>query len=513
MALLTARRAAEVADFFGVNLHLGQGLYPSQARYIELIKELGIKNYRIGYTPWTELDIKAIYAQTGAKACLITASYDVSKPSTIIDTLKNLIGVAPIRYIENPNEPDGFGLNYEGLSYPASIAKFATDLKTALRGSTSTTEIKALPIVGTSVAYYHSDGIDLSVLVDMGNTHPYDSEKLPEATEHYGSIREIVQGTDKIHGSNKPRIATEYGYYQSVAATPNQTWDYGQRYPISETANAKYVIRRSLFLLDNSYGNFKHGYIYELRDGGGNLEQKEESFGLTKYDGTPKASFYAIKHLIATVKDDAANAFTFTPTPLDIAFSGDTTNLQSRLYQKANGNYVLALWRKLKSYQEEIRDANGVVTTPRGDINYTSTNVTVSLSGLTNIAVNRVDLVSGTKTVIGNSSSFSVPVADSVVLVEINKVAVPSVLASFYSLTNYGGDKLELTSPGVYNLEGSLLYMNNTIESLKVSPGVRATVYAKYNQGETPLVYTEGSYPTIPSSMNNFASCIKIELV
>lgn len=68
--------------------------------------------------------------------------------------------------------------------------------------------------------------------------------------------------------------------------------------------------------------------------------------GLTRFDGTPKPSFMAIRNLIALLADPGA---AFTPGGLTYRIDGAPESLHHTLLQKRNGTFFLALWHEVPS--------------------------------------------------------------------------------------------------------------------------------------------------------------------
>ena len=72
------------------------------------------------------------------------------------------------------------------------------------------------------------------------------------------------------------------------------------------------------------------------------LTNSEDHFGLLRSDYSEKPAFVAIKNLLSIVGYVAPA----TPTPLPYSLSGDTAgDLQQLVLQRANGSYLVALWR------------------------------------------------------------------------------------------------------------------------------------------------------------------------
>ena len=165
MALVPARRAAELYNFFGANVKLGWDIYPSLQTHVDMIKYLDIRNIRAGFVSGTKENFIDLHTFTGAKLCMLSALEYGSQtglnvnPAEIVQTIKE-VGKDKIAYVEQANEQDLNDFEYGGQVYPESVNIYAEDLHNALKADPYTADI---PIIGASVAYYDDNGIDLRI--------------------------------------------------------------------------------------------------------------------------------------------------------------------------------------------------------------------------------------------------------------------------------------------------------------------------------------------------------------
>lgn len=252
-----------------------------------------------------------------------------------------------LEYLEAPNEmdhgfrkgkpayPDASTRTYKGLSYPQMVKPLQNDLYAAIKADPETNKIKIM-MAGFS---YPDNTLDVGLVegADCANTHSYPDGGYPTFRLDDWYIPRMRVNV----GATKSLCATETGYHNAEVANPGH-WIYG----VSEIAAAKYQMRQ---LFEYYKRGFDKVYLYEFIDGAAGSQYAEGSFGLLKYDGTPKKQFEAIRNLLAKLNDPGPR---FIPEPLDFTLRGDTALMGHQLFQKRDGSYVLALWNRGKSYEK-----------------------------------------------------------------------------------------------------------------------------------------------------------------
>ncbi len=131
--------------------------------------------------------------------------------------------------------------------------------------------------------------------------------------------------------AHKPFISSECGYHSALADSANH-WG------TPPDVLTKYL--PAMFLYHYEYGIVR-SFAYELMDQFDNPSSHEANFGLLDSKGQPKASFVALKNVIALLADPGAP---FQPEALDWSLKGDTQDVQVTLLQKRNGDFYLAFW-------------------------------------------------------------------------------------------------------------------------------------------------------------------------
>jgi hypothetical protein len=194
------------------------------------------------------------------------------------------------------------------------------------------------PVFANSLAHASSADqlANLSAYMDYGNMHSYPGGAgLPSNVSS-----SWIPQWNKIDGS-KPEVATETGYH----TCPTCTNGVG----VSTQAQAKYLARLVLEYFNR--GIFRTN-LYELMDEGTSTTDREDNWGLIKYNGTVKPSFTTLKNLI-TLLDDPGVAF--TPGRLDYTLTGALTSTHSVLLQKRDGTFYLVLWQEVSSYNTSTK--------------------------------------------------------------------------------------------------------------------------------------------------------------
>jgi hypothetical protein len=193
-----------------------------------------------------------------------------------------------------------------------------------------------LPVIGPSLVHRGSRAAlgDLSSYLDRGNLHPY-----PGGTPPLWNLADERQIASYVSGS-KPVVATEIGYHTDLAFT-------GGNRPVTEKVAATYMPR---IALEAFRGGIERTYIYTLADlwspseaAARGFSASENSFGLLRWDLSPKPSFYALRNLLRAVDGDSAPVG--TPGGLRFGLEGAGPDVRSMLLQSADGTYALVLWR------------------------------------------------------------------------------------------------------------------------------------------------------------------------
>ena len=172
-------------------------------------------------------------------------------------------------------------------------------------------------------------------------------------------MREPISG-------GKPVWATEAGFHNALRARSGQP-------PVSEATGAVYMLRT---FLEHFRSGIARTYAYELVDEKPEpaLRDPEQHFGLLRHDMTRKPAFNALRNLLTLVgRDDRAPSL--RPIRLDISSPG--VHVRRLVLRKADGTYLVALWRLRSSWDRDRRRPLRVPTRP----------VTVAVPGAARVAI------------------------------------------------------------------------------------------------------------------------------
>lgn len=329
-----ARSADSFIDSLGIVIKLNRR-DTAYKQYDDLIKprlqELGISHVRDEARPnATHMQRKLQdLASIGIKSTLIMDPRWKVTPVNAVALVKKMAGA--IEAVEGPNEwdlrPD---LEYQGQSYPQGVKNFQRDLYKAMKKDAATKDIPVL-----SASFADSDNIVQSrkVNCDLGNLHVYPRGGKSPTNK---MDRELIPAS-KSSCRSKPVFVTEAGYHNAI-----------NKYGVSEQASAKYLPR--LYLEYFNQG-IERTYIHQLLDLKSNpkADRPQLNYGLLRYDGSEKPAFFALKNLIAILKD-ISNTNNNSLDYLDYTITGNTANINHTLLQKKDGDFFLILWQDALSY-------------------------------------------------------------------------------------------------------------------------------------------------------------------
>lgn len=350
---VSPRSAAAFRDSVGVSTHIVyySTAYGQWARVVERLEELGVRHLRDGtyanpapqWRKWNERYYQAVeYAADRGFRFL----FGLGNPGYEAGTLDDLIGVVAGRLrpaaeaVEGPNEFDRY---VGGPRWPATLAAYGRSLYRKVKANPS---LRTLPVIGPSLA--EADGPrrlgDQSSWLDRGNLHPY-TGGAPPNPEWLAADRTRVARIS----ANKPVWATEAGFHNALRARDAHA-------PVSEAAGAVYTLRT---VLEHFKAGIARTYLYEAADVWPDPQLRKSSwnFGLLRHDLSPKPAYTALKNLLAL-----AGGAGRTPSsrPLSLAISTRAGDLRRLVLQKADGSYLVILWRLASVWDRERRTALSV---------------------------------------------------------------------------------------------------------------------------------------------------------
>jgi hypothetical protein len=259
-----------------------------------------------------------------------------------------------------------------------------------------------ISIYGASVAFpaHFAEFGNLSAYMQYGNFHNYTYPDMPETSSNCCSVGTWFADSPSMNGI-KPVVTTETGF------TTSQSDDSAQY--VSNLAQESYIPRIFMWQLKNG---ITKTYLYELLD-----EDGTGGYGLLNSSFQPKPSWTMLSNIMAYFADTG----TSPQTPLTYSISGDTTgHLQSLLFQRSNGQYILVPWLATQL-------AN---TSTHADIPPASESLTLNLPA----SVQSVQLTTfntnGTMTttnLAGGSGTFTLPATSLIEAAQFSASSTPSL--------------------------------------------------------------------------------------
>jgi hypothetical protein len=347
-ATTQSRPSETVVDQIGVNVHLSFFDTPYNkfdAIVRPRLSELGVHHIRDGaLTAGNSGALHTYYkrlsalAADGIKSSLVT--FDATSPAflTDLDRLQEVYDQAGrgVEFFEGTNEPN--------LKKNPNWANIGRERQRLLYEAThSNPNLSGVAVLGPSPWGPGAQQLgDISASVDVGNWHIYSGGQYPEATGK-SSLLDYQEQARGLY-SSKPLVATEAGYHSAMNVAP------GKHRPTPENIIARYLPRLILWDLKNGV---MRTYLYELIDSFARGDTDPESnFGLIRHDGTPKPSFYAIKNLIGIFSDSGAVG---SPQSLDWSLTSNNADIQTMLFQRSDGSFLLALWLGVPAWDPDQR--------------------------------------------------------------------------------------------------------------------------------------------------------------
>jgi hypothetical protein len=398
----TARSADGFVDSVGVNTHFGNAIYTGGNAYADpgIISKLGQSGIRhIRDHSWNDTALGIVdnlSSSYGIRADLILGETTRS-PVDLVNLLKAHPGYEAI---EGLNEPDGNTRSYNGFtdspstnSYPATRA-FQNDMFAAINADPLTQNVTVLsPAMGSSSKSQYLAPVSF----DVAAMHSY-----PSAREPTFNLDSNINSMSTLRGSPaKPLMSTETGYYNNPVQLG---W-------IPENLAAKYVPR-----LYGEYFNrgIERTYLYEFANQGPSTTDREQNFGLVRFDLSEKPAFTALKNLINLVGEPGVASY--TPAALDYALtsSSSLSAVHHTLLEKSTGVFYLMLWQDVPVFNRFANNNQGMEIT-NAPISATLT-LNTSMAQARLFQPNNSSAASATY---NYPSSFSVSIPDQVLVIEL----------------------------------------------------------------------------------------------
>lgn len=349
---MEAHSAEAFRQSFGLNSHVaGQGA-DDPGRYAQIkdaLREIGILYSRGKIAKGNAGRARDLFQCCQIKTLARIDARAGNDPRGVVDPqgigraldLAMAIGPEAIVGFEGPNEYTHYqntgDWNLDLRAYTQRVAE-------AIRGRGLTQTIVGPTVYMRREAEIRAIG-DISAWVDASAFHIYTGGLEPSAN------LDDYLGDAQIMAPGKPVWVTEYGFHNALG-NPGSN-------PVSELAAAKYLPRFAALLFAASPEG-KH-FLYEFVDEGTDSSEREQNFGLLRFDLTKKPAYHAIRRLVDAAEGGSAG---LQPEPLDLRLDGDGGGVRSVLLQKAAKEYRLLLWQEARIWDRKALTDIAVATRP-----------------------------------------------------------------------------------------------------------------------------------------------------
>ncbi|MEA2331504.1 MAG: hypothetical protein QOH58_1642 [Thermoleophilaceae bacterium] len=348
--VVAPKSASAFRDSVGVVTHIVyfDTAYGDWPRVVARLDELGVRHLREGIyanpaPQWRDWNERYYEAVELAAARGIRFNFGMNPPGAGTGTLDQVLGVVGGRLrhaaeaLEAPNEFDKY---VGGPRWPLVLSAYGRDLHRKAKARRS---LRSLPILGPSFATPEGPRRvgDQASWVDVGNIHPYTGGLSPDPQHVQAELARA-----RVTAGRKPVWATEAGFHNALRAPATD------QPPVSERAAAVYHVRT---FLEHFRGGIRRTYAYELLDEkpDRSLRDSEQHFGLLRHDFSRKPAFKALRNLITVVGRNERRRPALRPLRLSV--SGRDGDLRRLVLQKADGTYVVALWRLASVWDRDRR--------------------------------------------------------------------------------------------------------------------------------------------------------------
>ena len=345
-------RAADFIGTLGVNIHIGSVPYNDPDKLAGMLRYLGIDNVRQS-SPIDAAGLEHMrqLGRLGAKFDLIVNG---GGPVDLNGAMQTVHDMAPyLNAIEGVNEAALYPITYQGIRGIDAAVALQKDLYAAIRASTALDHaaVYMFTIGGADPADFPSIG-DLSAHTDFANVHSYP----PHGLRPIFVIHAAIDG-GRTSAAAKPVVVTETGFY---TLPNNDAWG-----GVPETVQAAYLLG---LVLDEAAAGVARTYLYDLIDDGPDPQRanREENFGLFRFDGTPKPAATAIHNLTTLLADATPRGRAVPLKPLAGTAVGvpyhHTGNAMA--FDKRDGTQVLVLWNEQQIWDPATRTAQTATHIP-----------------------------------------------------------------------------------------------------------------------------------------------------
>jgi len=334
-----AREADSFIESIGVAAHINY--IAGSDEFYNIVKpalgELGVRYVRDGGSSKEfKESVREVYRDYGIKFTLVIDPRDgYSGLSVPQDIILPLLGA--VVAVEGPNEWDvNERLTYKGSNFPDGVRRFQNEMYKAVKNFNHPNlsvrdKVRRVQVLTPSIANANNGHRLGQVSADGGNMHSYTGGMLPDQDL---DKKWLPLTKEMLDNRSKPLVATETGWCNDLSSPDACTGQGG----VSEKATAKYIPR---MYLEYFRRGIQRCHVYNF--------STDEWSSFLRRDGSKRPAFYAVKSMIALLKDPGPR---FSPRSLDFKIRGNTSDLRSLLLQKRNGTFYLVLWLNTLSFKK-----------------------------------------------------------------------------------------------------------------------------------------------------------------
>jgi len=368
---LISQNIVEVQSLSAVDFLNSMGAVSSVSRRgetlegsIECIRYTGLRWLRGGYEDNAPIeDFISLHRETGALVCygLLSGNSDLDR---LLNGARQLAKAGALLSIEGPNEPNNWGVTYQGERGGSNgswmaVAKLQRDLYSAVKNDPA---LKHYPVWMPSETGAQTDNTGLQFL-----TIPKGANTLmPDGTEYadYACCHNYIchpswQGlhdnqtwlsslpfkecpVDGLYGNYGLTWRNKFAGYtdKALETLPRVTTETG--YAIDEKEGVTEEIQARLYLnlyLSQFKQGWKHTAVYLLK--GRANEPDHEKFAFYTLDYKPKQAAIYMHNFTAILADPQPVK---SPGRLAYVIPNQPSTTHDLLLQKSNGHYLLAIW-------------------------------------------------------------------------------------------------------------------------------------------------------------------------
>ncbi len=353
-------RADAFTDFVGINggpirYHdIPDGQYKGAGRTYDprVFCDLGIRYYRTAlFNELTLPDhpdqVRKAWETHGVRAMLLISP---TRTKTIDELLAKLKRFTPqsVAEVEGANEvnnkfpPQELNLHYAGKTDEAAGAAYMTEVYRAIKADPQTKGIPVIAYTAIFTDYALAKGFDA---FDFANMHSCQGYNVPSSSLLMNETR--ANNVLPPGATIRPYVPTECGYNVETDQS-NGTYKTG-----SHRAQALNI---PMLLAEYFRHGIRRAYLFSLDNGDG--------FGLIESDlKTRRPSYFAVKNLLAQVKDAQWNARThkweggdgFKPRSLLFTLDGAPATVHTLTLQKQSSEYLLLIWNEVTNFNEATK--------------------------------------------------------------------------------------------------------------------------------------------------------------